>query len=331
MINVINNSTDPYFNLALEEYFMKQKDLKDDVLILWQNEPTIVVGKNQNTFDELNLDYVDENNIKVVRRMSGGGAVYHDFGNLNYTIIKNDGRLFKNDFSFFALPVISCLKKLGVTAVFDGRNDILIEGKKFSGNAQYFFKNQILHHGTLLFSSDLTVLAQALQVKKDKFESKGIKSVKSRVANISDYLSAPLSLAEFRKALTISMFGENEQCIQNYQLSAEDVSSVMQSRNSKYRTWEWNFGYSPPMSYQKEIRFAAGSIVLLMNIKDGRIDRCKFHGDFFEVRPIEELEKCFIGQRYDKTQLASLLHNMTISDYIQALKNEEFEQLLFCS
>lgn len=329
MINIINNSTDPYFNLALEEYFVKQKDLNDDVLILWQNEPTIVVGKNQNTYEELNLGYVDKNNIKVVRRMSGGGAVYHDLGNLNYTIIKNDGQLYKNDFSFFALPVISCLKKLGVSSTFDGRNDILIDGKKFSGNAQYFFKSKILHHGTLLFSSDLTVLSQALQVKKEKIESKGIKSVKSRVTNISDYLKEVIPLSEFRKSLTKSMFGENDNSIQNYRLSDEDVSSIMQIRNSKYNTWEWNFGYSPQMSYKKEIRFDAGNISLTMDIKEGRIYTCKLYGDFFEVKSIEELERLLTGERYDKTQLESLLLNVNISEYIFSLKNEEFEQLLF--
>lgn len=329
MINIINYSTDPYFNLALEEYFLKHQDLNDDVLILWQNEPTIVVGKNQNTYEELNFDYVDKNSIKVVRRMSGGGAVYHDLGNLNYTIIKNDGQLSKNDFSFFALPVITCLKKLGVAAIFDGRNDILIEGKKFSGNAQYFYKDKILHHGTLLFSSDLTVLAQALQVKREKYESKGIKSVQSRVVNISACLNEQISLAEFRQALTVSMFGENEQNIQNYMLSNEDVCLIMEIRNSKYRTWEWNFGQSPSMSYQKEIRFKAGSIALAMEIKDGRINCCKFNGDFFEVKPIEALEKQLIGKRYDKTELSSMLRTVKISEYIDSLKNEEFEQLFF--
>lgn len=330
MINVINNSTDPFFNLALEEYFVKHKDLKEDLLILWQNEPTIVVGKHQNTYEELNLDYVAKNDIKVVRRMSGGGAVYHDLGNLNYTVIKNDGQLYRNDFSFFALPVISCLVKLGIEATFDGRNDILIHGKKFSGNAQYFHKNKVLHHGTLLFSSDLTVLSQALQVKMKKFASKGIKSVKSRVTNISDYLSEPIAISEFRKSLTTSMFGENENSIQNYKLSEEDISSIMEIRNRKYSTWEWNFGHSPKMSYSKEIRFDAGTVSLAMDIKEGSIDSCKFYGDFFEVNPIEDLEKLFTGQRYEKTQLESLLANVNISDYIHSLSNEEFEGLLFC-
>lgn len=329
MINIINNSTDPYFNLALEEYFVKHKDLNDDILILWQNEPTIVIGKNQNPYDELNLDYVEKNNIKVVRRMSGGGAVYHDLGNLNYTIIKSEAQYYRNDFSFFALPVISCLKKLGVTATFNGRNDILIEEKKFSGNAQYFYKNKVLHHGTLLFSSDLTVLAKALQVKKEKFESKGIKSVRSRVTNISDYIKEMITLSDFRETLTISMFGENEKSILNYTLSDEDISSITTLSNSKYRAEEWNFGHYSNMSYQKEIRFDAGSISLAMNIKNGRIDGCKVYGDFFEVKPVEELEQQFIYKQYNKLELELLLHNVNISEYIHSLNNEEFKQLLF--
>lgn len=329
MINIINDSKDPYFNLALEEYFVKFKDLADDVLILWQNEPTIVVGQNQNAYEELNLDYVEKNNIKVVRRLSGGGAVYHDLGNLNFTIIKNAGQLHKNDFSFFALPVIACLKKFEVEAIFSGRNDILIDGKKFSGNAQYFHKNKVLHHGTLLFSSDLSVLTQALQVKKEKFESKGIKSIKSRVTNINEYLKEAVSLSDFQEALMISMFDENEKNIQNYTLSEADISTIMQLRNSKYQTWEWNFGQSPQMNYQKEMRFAAGSVTLAMNIKDGKIQSCKLYGDFFEVKPIGELEGQLVDQRYDQSVLKTLLQHLNISEYIYLLNNEDFEQLLF--
>ncbi len=329
MINVINHSQDPYFNLALEEYFLKHKDLNDDLLILWQNEPAIVVGKNQNTYAELNLDYVEQHGIKVVRRMSGGGAVYHDSGNLNYTIIKNEGGAHQNDFSFFALPIIECLKKFGVSARFEGRNDILIDGKKFSGNAQYFYKNKVLHHGTLLFSSDLEVLTNALQPNREKYGSKAIKSVKSRVTNISDYLKERVSLTDFREALILSMFGENADSIKNYELSREDIASIRTLRDRKYARWEWNFGNSPEMSYQKKIRFPAGSISLEMDIKNGTVSACKFHGDFFEGRPIEELELSLIGMQYDKAELKSYLQNTDISAYIYTLSNEAFEELFF--
>lgn len=329
MINIINNSKDPYFNLALEEYFVKHKNLNEDILILWQNEPTIVIGRNQNTYEEIDINYVNKNNIEVVRRMSGGGAVYHDLGNLNYTVIKNDGGKSKNNFSAFALPVISCLEKLGVSATFDGRNDILIEGKKFSGNAQYFYKDKVLHHGTLLFSSDLTVLTRALQVKKEKFESKGIKSIESRVINISDYLKKRISLSEFSKLLTISMFDQNEKEIRTSELTHHDISSIMEIRNNKYCTWDWNYGHSTQMSYKKEMRFSAGSISLAMNIKNGIIYNCKLCGDFFEVRPTEELEQMFTGKRYDKSDLERLMHDVNVSEYIYSINNDEFSQLLF--
>lgn len=329
MINIVNNSHDPYFNLALEEYFLKNKDLKDDVLILWQNEPTIVIGKNQNTYEELNMDYVINNNIHVARRMSGGGAVYHDLGNLNYTIIKNNGELYRNNFAFFALPVIDCLKRLGIIAEFNGRNDITIEDKKFSGNAQYFFKHKVLHHGTLIFSSDLTVLAQALHVKKDKIESKGIKSVKSRVTNISDYLKYPISLCEFRDRLIISMFHEVNQEIKNYILKPEDENAILELRNSKYNKWDWNYGKSPEMNYHKSMRFTAGVVGVSLNIKNGMISDCKINGDFFEVKPINELEHLIEDKKYDLETLKNLTDEIEISEYIHLLNNEDLLKLLF--
>lgn len=331
MINVVNNSKEPYFNLALEEYFLKNKDLQDDILILWQNEPTIVVGKNQNTYQELNIDYVTEHNIHVVRRMSGGGAVYHDLGNLNYTIIKNDAESYRNDFSFFALPVIDCLKKFGIGATFNGRNDITIDGKKFSGNAQYFYKDKVLHHGTLMFSSDLTVLSEALNVKTEKIESKGIKSVKSRVTNIGEFMEIPIPMNEFIDSLIISMFHEDKQSIQNYQLTAEDITAILELRNIKYNTWDWNFGKSPEMSYQKEMRFTSGYVSVSMIINDGLICNFKINGDFFEGKPVEELEQIVEGKRYDRTELETLISQLDVSDYIHLLKNEELIKLLFNS
>jgi len=329
LINIINNSKDSYFNLALEEYFLKIKDLKEDLLILWQNDPTIVIGKNQNTYEELNFDYVEKNHIKVVRRLSGGGAVYHDSGNLNYTIIKNDGNLYKNDFRFFAVPVVLCLKKLGVDAIFNGRNDILIDGKKFSGNAQYFYNDKVLHHGTLLFSSDLSVLAKALHVKEEKLESRGIKSVKSRVTNIIDYLREEVTLNNFQESLTISMFEENKAAIKNYILTDDDILLITQLRDSKYNTWEWNYGESPKMTYQKEIRVDAGSLTLTMEIKSGFIEKIRIYGDFFEAKPIEELEKMLINKKYEKTEIETLLRNINISDYIHLLNNDDFKKLFF--
>jgi len=327
MINVINDSNNPYFNLAAEEYLLKFKDLKDDLLILWQNEPTIVVGKNQNTYEELNLDYINSNNIKVTRRLSGGGAVYHDLGNLNFTIIKNNFSNHRNDFSFFSAPVISCLNKLGIQATFSGRNDILIDGKKFSGNAQYFYKNKLLHHGTLLFSSDLSVLSEALNVKKDKFESKGIKSVKSRVTNISPYIEKNISLKEFKNKLIKSVFEDERKEMKNYILTSEDINMINELVENKYGTWEWNFGRSPEFNYKKEMRFDVGNICIEMNIVEGIIKYFKIFGDFFEQKPIEELEKQFIDNRFDFNEIKNTIDSLDISNYILNLSNENFIQM----
>ena len=327
MINIINNSNNPYFNLALEEYFLKIKDLKEDILILWQNEPVIVVGKNQNTYEELNIEYVNSNKIKVVRRLSGGGSVYHDLGNMNFTIIESNSNIHKNDFSFFALPVISCLSKLGVKATFSGRNDILIEDKKFSGNAQYFYKDKLLHHGTLLFKSDLTVLSKALNAKKDKFESKGIQSIESRVVNISDSVDDNISLENFKDMLTRSAFEGRNEKIKNYILSDEDTEKINELVGNKYGTWEWNFGKSPEFNYRKEMRFNAGSLSIEMNVVHGIIKDFKIYGDFFEENPVEQLEKQFLNKRFELMEIKNIIEGIDISNYILNLKSEDFIKL----
>ncbi|MCW6074672.1 lipoate--protein ligase [Clostridium sporogenes] len=327
MINVINNYNNPYFNLALEEYFLKYKDLQDDILILWQNEPVIVIGKNQNTYEELNLHYVDSKNIKVVRRLSGGGAVYHDLGNLNFTIIESNSNIHKNDFSFFALPVISCLSKLRIKATFSGRNDILIDGKKFSGNAQYFYKDKLLHHGTLLFISDLTVLSKALNVKKDKFQSKGIKSVGSRVTNISDYIDLNIPLKKFKDMIIKSIFEDKKEKVENYVLTNDDIEKVNELVKNKYGTWEWNFGKSSKFNYKKEMRFNSRTVSIMMNVVEGIIKNFKIYGDFFEENPVEELEKLFINKRFEIVELKDMLKKINISNYILNLNNKDFIQL----
>jgi lipoyltransferase and lipoate-protein ligase len=222
MIYIRNDDHRPQFNLALEQYVFDNLTQFDEIFLLWINEPTIVVGKNQNTIEEINLDYVKEKNIHVVRRLSGGGAVYHDLGNLNYTIISEKGnRSTSFNFAAFTQPVIEVLKKLGVKAEFTGRNDLTIDGKKFCGNAQYMKKNRILHHGAMLFNTDLNVLGKALKVSKDKIESKGVKSVRSRVTNIKDYVKDDITIEDFKQLLLDHMIETNEN-LQEYKLTEED-------------------------------------------------------------------------------------------------------------
>ena len=186
MLCIKDSHTDPYFNIAADEYALKY--LEDDCFMLWRNEPSIIVGKHQNTLAEINVDYVMKNNIKVVRRISGGGAVFHDLGNLNFTFVKNAGEDAQGDFRKFTQPILDVLQSMGINAKFEGRNDLTIDGKKFSGNAESIWKNRVLHHGTLLFSAVMTDLSAALKVNPLKFQDKAVKSVRSRVTNISEHL-----------------------------------------------------------------------------------------------------------------------------------------------
>jgi len=200
MIRIVNDHTDPRINLAVEEYALNYLDPREEYVILWQNEPTVVVGRNQNTVAEVNAPFIKERGIHVVRRLSGGGAVYHDFGNLNFTFIVDAQKEMVSNFEYFTRPVIQALASLGVEAEFSGRNDITIDGKKFSGNAQYWSKNRLLHHGTILFNSQLDVVQEALNVSADKLQSKGVKSVRSRVTNIYPYLKTPLLLTSSKRS-----------------------------------------------------------------------------------------------------------------------------------
>ncbi|MFA4885332.1 MAG: lipoate--protein ligase, partial [Desulfotomaculaceae bacterium] len=297
MIQVINDSYNPYFNLALEEYLLKYEELKDTVLILWRNAPAVVVGKNQNTLEEINYPFVRDHQIDVVRRLSGGGAVYHDLGNLNFTLITDGSSIGKNDFAFFARPIIHCLQDMGVKAEFDGRNDITIDSKKFSGNAQYFYKNKILHHGTLLFDTNLLTLGQVLKTK-NKYISKAVKSAASRVTNIRDHLDTKIDVNEFKSLLAQKIFAYNNCPYRKHSLSGHDLDKISKLVATKYGAWEWNYGASPQFNFKKESTFDAGTVSVNLVIEKGFIKKCKIYGDFFENSPVENLEDLLTGQKY---------------------------------
>mgnify|MGYP002519956568 CR=1 FL=1 len=241
MILYIGRSSDPTLNLAIEECFLREYE--EDVFMLWQNDNTIVVGKNQNTLSEIDLDYVKTNGIRVVRRITGGGAVYHDMGNLNFTYITSCEGEWESDFSRFATPVISALSKLGIKAEVSGRNDIVVDGRKFSGNAQTVVNGRILHHGTILFNTDISILSKALTPDPEKIQSKGIKSVSSRVVNLSELLPEGMDASRLTSLLSdevCEMYGASE-----YELSETELKRAEKLADEKYRTWDWNFGYSP--------------------------------------------------------------------------------------
>lgn len=260
MIIINNGVTNPYFNLAAEEYLLK--NFTDDVFMLWQNEPCIVVGKHQNAMGEINHRFVAKNGIKVARRISGGGTVYHDFGNLNFTFIKNgkEGKLV--DFKAFTQPIINVLCEFGIEAYFGGNNDIRIGNKKISGNAEHIYKNRVLHHGTLLFNSDLDKLDKAIHVRLENYTDKAVKSVRARVGNISEFLNSDITLNRFKKAIFDSIKTQ-----QFYQFTEKDIVAVENLVQNKFVKEEWIYGYSPSYELKREAKIGDEIVTIYVKIK----------------------------------------------------------------
>ncbi|WP_419883372.1 lipoate--protein ligase [Peribacillus sp. B-H-3] len=320
--------TDPQINLAIEEYALKNLDINETYLLFYINEPSIIIGKNQNTIEEINTDYVEKNGIKVVRRLSGGGAVYHDLENLNFSFItKDDGESFHN-FLKFTEPVIKALGKLGIHAELSGRNDILAEGKKISGNAQFSIKGRMFSHGTLLYNSDMNHVVSALKVKKDKIESKGIKSIRSRVTNIADLMENPIAIEEFRSLLLRYIFEDAEE-IPEYVLTEEDWKNIHELSKSRYQNWEWNYGKSPKFNLQHSHRFPAGFIDVRLEVNKGIIEECKIYGDFFGVGDVHDLEERLKGIRYEKAAIESALDDIQVSHYFGNISKEDLINLIY--
>ncbi|MDP4170833.1 MAG: lipoate--protein ligase [Bacillota bacterium] len=320
--------TDPRINLAIEEYALKNLDINDTYLLFYINEPSIIIGKNQNSVEEINTVYVEENGIHVVRRLSGGGAVYHDLGNLNFSFItKDDGESFHN-FRKFTEPVINALKKLGVNAELSGRNDILAEGRKISGNAQFSTRGRMFSHGTLLFDSEMDHVVSALNVKKDKIESKGIKSIRSRVANISEFLSENLSIEQFRTLLLKNIF-EGETEIPEYVLTDDDWEKIHALSKERYQNWDWNYGKSPKFNLQHSHRFPVGQIDVRLEVNKGIIENCKIYGDFFGVGDVAEIEGRLYSIRYEKDEIEKALQDVEIKQYFGNITKEEFIGLVY--
>jgi lipoate---protein ligase len=319
--------TDPRINLAIEEYALKNLDIDESYLLFYINEPSIIIGKNQNTIEEINTDYVENEGLHVVRRLSGGGAVYHDFGNLNFSFItKDDGESFHN-FQKFTEPVVKALNKLGVNAELSGRNDLLAEGRKISGNAQFSTKGRMFSHGTLLFDSEMENVVSALKVKKDKIESKGIKSIRSRVANILEFLPEKMTIEEFRSTLLDFIFDGSD--VEEYVLTDEDWKNIHALSEERYQNWEWNYGKSPKFNLQHSHRFPVGQIDVRLEVNKGLIENCKIYGDFFGVGNVEDIENKLAGTKYERREIAQALEDVDIQHYFGKVTKEEFVELVY--
>lgn len=324
---IVNTSNDPAYNVALEAYaFQKLTDI-DEIFILWINEPAIIIGRHQNTIQEINKEFIDKNGIHVVRRLSGGGAVYHDLNNLNYTIISNNTQEGAFDFQTISKPVIDTLAKLGVKAEFTGRNDLEINGQKFAGNAQAYYKGRMMHHGCLLFDVDMSVLGQALKVSKDKIESKGIKSVRARVTNIVDHLSDKITVQEFSDAILAQMKEEYPE-MDEYVLSDAELSEIQAMRDNQFATWDWTYGKAPEYTIERGVRYPAGKITTYANVENSTIKSVKIFGDFFGVKPVDDIEKMLEGVRYDYKDVLAALKTVDTSQYFSRMTPEEITKAI---
>ena len=321
--------TDAHRNLALEEYVLRNRMGDDDLLLFYVNAPAIIIGRNQNTIEEINPDVVAAKGIRVVRRISGGGAVYHDLGNLNFSFMTRDvGNRF-NRYEKFNGPVVDVLRTLGVAAEIGGRNDILVGGRKISGNAQFATPDRMFSHGTLLLDSNLDDVTAALRPRPGKVESKGVKSIRSRVANISEFLTAPLDVIELRERILEGIFGTRDRArIPTLALGDADWAGVQELHDRKYGTWKWNYGENPPSNVQRAKRFPIGEIDARLDVQQGHLAGVRIFGDFMGRKDVGELEARLVGIPYTREAVLGALSGVEVSEYFGDVERNEVITLI---
>jgi lipoate-protein ligase A len=325
MLCILSENTDPCFNLASEEVLLKSRS--EEYFLLYRNRPSIVIGKHQNTLAEINLPFVEENGINVVRRISGGGTVFHDLGNLNFAFITSgrEGELV--DYHRHTRPIIAGMKKMGLDVTLGKRNELLLGQKKISGTASHVFKQRALHHGTLLFSSEMTDLSRALKVKAGKFKDRAVKSVRSEVTNIREHLVHKMEMDDFQKRLFEYVMDSMEGTL--YQYSENDLSQITALSETKFSSWEWNFGYSPRYQFTKTFGYGEAEISIHMNVEKGVITVINVEGDFLGSRDIQALEELLEGTIHDPQTIRMRLSGIKVEEYIEGLGNELFLSGLF--
>ena len=329
MIYIETGSTSPYFNFALEYYLITEKMFKEPVFLFWQTTPTLMIGKYQNTLEEVNLPYAKEHQIHIVRRMSGGGTIYTDMGGFQFTfIIPSQSE--EISFSQYISPVIQALHELGIgNANFNGRNDLVIDGKKFSGNAQYLYNGYTLHHGSLLFHTDIEQMVRSTTVSSYKVISKGIKSVRERVTNISEHLPSPISLTEFKEKMIKSIMGGTNYT--SYFLTDKDIARISEISLEKFENWDMIYGKNPKCNLSKTGHFTGGNLKINLNVAHGIIRECNIHGDFFGTLDMDTLCQALSGVNYDYEAIAAALAPFDIERELYKITREELIKLIALS
>ena len=320
-----NTHTNPYYNMAFDEYCLEMLKVDEPVFYLWQNRPAVIVGFNQEVNTEVNLDYLQKNDIALVRRVTGGGAVYHDLGNLNYNIVGRSEDL-ERDYPEYAALMMKALQKLGVPATLSGRNDILVDGKKVSGFAKRVCKNRLMVHGTLMYNVDLDVLTKVLHPSATKLQSKGIASVRSRVTNLCDYLPNLSDIQQFGHRLEEVL--SNHYADSEYILSEEELNRVQQLTDEKFARWEWNYGRSPKATLTHSARLACGTVEVHLTLAENRISSCRFGGDFLGNLPVTEVENSLKGVKYEYNSMYTCLSQLGIGNYFDGIQEEDLMKLM---
>ena len=321
-----NPSTNPYYNMAFDEYCLESLPIDEPVFFLWQNRPAVIVGFNQEVNTEVNLEYLKENGIDLVRRVTGGGAVYHDLENLNYTIVGRSEDL-ERDYPEYASLLAKALQTLGVPATLSGRNDILVESRKVSGFAKRVCKNRLMVHGTLMYNVDVDVLTHVLNPSTTKLQSKGIASVRSRVANLCEYLPEIPDIQTFSQRLEEIL--SNNYTDTEYQLTETDLANIQRLTDKKFAKWEWNYGRSPKATLVHSARLACGTVEIHLTLAENRIASCRFGGDFLGNLPASDVEKALTGIPYEINEIRKCLSKIEINRYFDRVLVDDLLEMMF--
>ncbi|MBR4394995.1 MAG: lipoate--protein ligase [Eubacteriaceae bacterium] len=317
----------PYYNMALEEHLTGDEGMDDDYVFFYIHSPSIIIGRYQNAYAEVNEGFVRERGIHVARRISGGGAVYHDRGNLNYSFIVNSNGSKKIDFARFTEPVIRTLEDLGIKAHLSGRNDLCVGERKFSGNAQYINSRKVLHHGTLLFDENIEDMVSALNVSDLKIKSKAVDSVRSRVINLKELMNEDITIEDFRDRLVRTFFLGGD--VDEYVLTDKDMERVDELVKTKFSLREYNYGERPSFSVEKERKFTAGIFHAGFDVKKGIIADFSLSGDFFANRDFSDIIAGLKGVRFTEEAVREYLEAGGFEGAIANFSVEEFVSLLF--